>query len=103
MLDAAELQASQIGVVTPYAGQVRTLRRLIRKYLSLSPEASKELLVASVDSFQGREKELILFSSVRCNRGGRVGFLADWRRLNVMLTRARRGFDNRGQLLDSEG
>ena len=91
VLDAGELQASQIGVVTPYSGQVRTLRRLIRKYLRLSPEASKELLVASVDSFQGREKELILFSSVRCNRGGSVGFLADWRRLNVMLTRARRG------------
>ncbi|CAE7249359.1 UPF1 [Symbiodinium sp. CCMP2592] len=91
VLDAGELQASQIGVVTPYMGQVRTLRRLIRKYLRLSPEASKELLVASVDSFQGREKELILFSSVRCNRGGSVGFLADWRRLNVMLTRARRG------------
>ena len=91
ILSTGELAASQIGIVTPYMGQVRTLRRLIDKYLSLSPAASQELLVASVDSFQGREKELILFSAVRCNKAGHVGFLADWRRLNVMLTRARRG------------
>lgn len=85
-----ELEVTEVGVVTPYVAQVRILKRMLRNVI---PEgADPELLeVASVDNFQGREKELIIFSAVRSNRTGTVGFLADWRRLNVMLTRARRG------------
>ena len=84
-LQVGELRASQIGVVTPYAAQVRLLRGLLRGL----PEG-RLVECTSVDGFQGREKELILFSAVRS--GGRaLGFVADARRLNVMLTRARRG------------
>jgi len=85
-----ELEVTEVGIVTPYVAQVRLLKRMLK---NIVPEGQDpELLeVASVDNFQGREKELIVFSAVRCNRSGTVGFLADWRRLNVMLTRAKRG------------
>ncbi|CAJ1357403.1 unnamed protein product, partial [Effrenium voratum] len=96
LLDRKEVPLTEIGVVTPYKGQVRVLRKLLQSKdalalgAGLADEEIFKLEIASVDNFQGREKEVIIFSAVRCNTWGSVGFLKDWRRLNVMITRARR-------------
>ena len=80
----------QIGVITPYEGQRCYLINYLLRH-GLFPDAYRRIEVASVDSFQGREKEFIVLTCVRSNDHQGIGFLADWRRLNVALTRARRG------------
>jgi ATP-dependent RNA/DNA helicase IGHMBP2 len=83
-LVACGLAPTQIGVVTPYAAQAGLLQR------ELAALVDDGLEVDSVDGFQGREKEAIVFSAVRSNGDGDVGFLGDERRLNVAITRAKR-------------
>jgi superfamily I DNA and/or RNA helicase len=81
LLDAG-LSPEQIAVIAPYSAQVKVLRDTLDV---------PGLEIDSVDGFQGREKEAVVFSMVRSNPEGEVGFLADVRRTNVALTRARRG------------
>lgn len=80
LLDAG-VSPSDIAVIAPYAAQVRRLRELL-------PLPALE--IDSVDGFQGREKEAVVISLVRSNPKAEIGFLADVRRMNVALTRARR-------------
>jgi predicted DNA helicase len=80
-LVAAGLAARDIAVISPYGAQVR----LLREQLDVPG-----LEIDSVDGFQGREKEAVVISLVRSNPKGEIGFLADIRRMNVGITRARR-------------
>ena len=79
--DAAKVLS--IVVITFYAAQVGRLRE------ALSARGLRDVAVRSVDSFQGSEADVVVCSAVRNNPRFNVGFLADRRRLNVALTRAK--------------
>jgi regulator of nonsense transcripts 1 len=83
------LKPEQIGVVTPYEGQRSFLVQFMQYQGSLHAKMYQDIEVASVDAFQGREKDIIIISCVRSNEHQGIGFLADPRRLNVALTRAK--------------
>ncbi|MFT7520465.1 MAG: ATP-dependent RNA/DNA helicase IGHMBP2 [Kiritimatiellia bacterium] len=80
-LVAAGVKPEDIGIIAPYSAQVRELRT--------QPDLL-QIEIASVNAFQGREKEVIICTWVRSNSDGSLGFVADGRRLTVALTRARR-------------
>jgi len=77
---------SQITVLSPYLGQVRTLKNKLRDQIDTS-----QIYVTAVDNFQGEENDIILISLVRSNRTKTMGFLAVENRINVALTRAKHG------------
>jgi senataxin len=101
------LRGFTIGIVTPYKSQVDLIRREIHSRRDAASSSSssvgvgvgvegsadqrvwRELLidVNTVDGYQGKEKDLIILSTVRTRS---IGFLADQRRLNVAITRAKR-------------
>ena len=79
----------RIAILTPYKEQCRTLEHELSAVLGPRAAWAHAVEVASVDTFQGKEKDVILFSSVRSGNATGLGFVKDLRRLNVALTRAR--------------
>ncbi|KAI0465025.1 hypothetical protein LJB42_000243 [Komagataella kurtzmanii] len=85
LLKAGVLQ-TDIGIISPYNAQVSFLKELLIN----GDDQLTELEISTVDGFQGREKEIIILTLVRSNREKEVGFLKDFRRLNVSMTRAKK-------------
>jgi superfamily I DNA and/or RNA helicase len=69
----------KLTVLSPYTKQLKTLQGLLPSSVDCF----------TIDSFQGRESDIIIFTTVRCNETNDVGFLEDKRRLNVVWTRAK--------------
>ncbi|MBB4909169.1 DEAD/DEAH box helicase [Actinophytocola algeriensis] len=75
-------------VIVPYRAQIKEITNAL---IDLIGQADKvRLNVGSVDSFQGGERDVILYGFTRSNAAGNVGFLAELRRANVAFTRAKR-------------
>ncbi|KAM0677839.1 hypothetical protein BDAP_001517 [Binucleata daphniae] len=75
-------QNISIGIITPYSAQVEMLTEMID---------DKNIKINTVDSFQGQEKDVIIFSMVRSNEDKDIGFLEEIRRTNVAITRCKKG------------
>ena len=89
-LSAALPTEYSLGVIAPYAAQVNAVRQAIAGARGISArDAWLTDNVATVDSFQGQERDVVIVSLTRSNRDGAVGFLSDLKRLNVTLSRAR--------------
>lgn len=113
LIQDKKINPSRIGVITSYAGQRDVISSNLLQDRIINPDAEKlkqevdlvnqrvrsakgatinfvaGIMIATVDAFQGREKDIIVMSCVRSNVDGSIGFLKDERRLNVSLTRAK--------------
>jgi len=75
-----------IGVISGYAQQIEALNREIGRLPELK---LLDVECNSVHTFQGREVDICIYSITRNNLSGDIGFLEDWRHLNVALSRAK--------------
>jgi regulator of nonsense transcripts 1 len=110
LLHEGDVFAKDIAILTPYARQVQAIRSALEEQAlrlrqgNVTLEAAsfptqqrlrgnsvRDVKVGTIDSFQGQETDIVIFSAVRSNSLSELGFLRDPRRLNVAITRARRG------------
>ncbi len=78
-----------IAIISPYRGQIAVLKEQLEHATALQPYLHA-ISVNTIDSFQGQERDIVCISLARSNSDGEIGFLADTRRMNVAMTRARK-------------
>ena len=78
LMETENLNPAETAVISPYSGQVAAAKEVL-----------PNMRISTIDSFQGQEKETIILSLVRSNDDGDIGFLKDYRRMNVAITRAK--------------
>ena len=80
------LHTREIVVITPYRAQVKYIQEQLLIESSLKEFYIK---VSSIDGYQGQESDIVIISLVRSNPKAEIGFLNDYRRMNVAMTRAK--------------
>jgi superfamily I DNA and/or RNA helicase len=79
LLETENIDQEKAAFISPYSAQVAKAKQML----------PKKLRISTIDSFQGQESETIIISLVRSNDTGEIGFLKDYRRMNVAITRAK--------------
>lgn len=88
-VQTTETSLPTVGVITPYRKQSIVLKELVANH-EVVQSYPGNVQVHTIDSFQGQEKDIIYISLTRSNAQQLIGFLADVRRMNVAMTRAKR-------------
>ena len=90
-LSKNNLQNKTIGIITPYAAQKDYLTKHLKDIVAVAKEQSVRIDIGTVDSFQGSDRDYIIYDSVRSekNNRGNIKFISDEKRLNVSLSRAK--------------
>ncbi|MBE7038346.1 MAG: hypothetical protein E7404_05550 [Ruminococcaceae bacterium] len=79
----------KIGVIAPLKKQKETIQKTVKQNIKSLSDANIKSMIATLDSFQGQERKLIIYSSTRSNKINSIGFLNELRRLNVALSRCK--------------
>lgn len=87
------VQPSDIAIITPYKGQTSLVTKLMEEFGAETGYTDfVQTTIGTVDSVQGKEYEVVIFTMVRSNPRKTMGFVSELRRLNVVITRAKRHF-----------
>lgn len=91
-----------IGIITPYKDQSKLLERKLKNIQEEYKKANVSIDIGTVDSFQGSDRGMIIYDCVRSSKakntqqtqkkrqGSKIDFIADEKRLNVSLSRAKK-------------